>query len=201
MPTPDRDIVQSVLARHDRGARIRACIEKAWDDLKDKYSDRAWWRRKSTTRAIMWENSVEAVVAELDGDSGIKLIPHNDTVSFIADDSVRFRLKKAERSLFTSNYPTPLANLFHDHEEADLFGFSGHHRVEVVHVFNRFQTALDWIGVVARDKSRLLWEFELPQAGAPVVALPTSKPTKPASDSVLRPAASTEKDKPDEESQ
>ena len=40
----------------------------------------------------------------------------------------------------TRNYPTRLANLFHTHS-GDLFGFEGHHRVEIVHVLNRFQTA------------------------------------------------------------
>ncbi len=188
MPAPDETIVRRVLAQNERDVRIRSCIEKAWSDLKVKYADRAWWRRKSTTRAIMWENSVQAVLAELGTDEGVRPIPHDDTVSFIADDLVRFRLKKASLSLFTSNFPTPLADLFHRHD-ADLFGHIGHHRVEVVHVFNRYKTALDWIGVVAREKTEVLWKFELPQGGASVVAFPPVVSQKPASDSVLRPAA------------
>lgn len=198
MPVPNEAVVRRVLAQNARDVRIRVCIEKAWDDLKKTYEDRAWWRRKSTTRAVMWENSVQAVLAELATDEGIKPIPHNDTVSFIADDLVRFRLKKAGLNLFTSNFPTPLADLFHQHE-ADLFGHVGHHRVEIVHVFNRFQTALDWIGVVAREKSRILWKFELPQGGTSVVVLPPIVPQKAAADSVLRPAANIDGKKPDEE--
>ncbi|MEI8702294.1 hypothetical protein [Mesorhizobium sp. ISC15] len=194
MPNPDEAVVRRVLAQNERDVRIRSCIEKAWEDLKERYADRAWWRRTSTTRAVMWENSVQAVLAELSVDEGIRPVPHDDTVSFIADDLVRFRLKKAALSLFTSNFPTQLADLFHIHQ-ADMFGHVGHHRVEIVHVFNRFQTALDWIGVVAREKNEILWKFELPQGGAAVVALPPVVPTKPASDSVLRPAAKTDQDK------
>lgn len=188
MPRPDEETVRRVLARNERDVRMRSRIEKAWEDLKAKYADRAWWRRKSTTRAIMWENSVQGVLEELGNDDGIHFIPHDDTVSFIADDLVQFRLKKASLSLLTSNFPTPLATMFHQHD-ADLFGHTGHHRVEIVHVFNRFQTALDWIGVVAREKSEILWKFELPQGGASVVALPSVVPQAPAADTVLRRAA------------
>lgn len=198
MPTPDEETVRRVLAHNDRDVRMRSRIEKAWEDLKAKYADRAWWRRKSTTRAVMWENSVHGVLDEVGNDAGIRPIAHDDTVSIIADDLVEIRLKKAALSLFTSNFPTRLAGLFHQHD-ADLFGHTGHHRVEVVHVFNRFQTALDWIGVVAREKSEILWKFELPRGGASVVALPPVVPVAPAADTVLRPAAKPDDEKPADE--
>ena len=188
MPTPDESIVRSVLAKNGRDAKIRLCVEQAWDEVKAKYSDRPKWRRKSTTRGLMWEGSVEAVVAELETDEGVKAVGHYDTVSFIADDTVLFRLKKAASSLFSANYPTPLAGLFHAHR-ADLYGHDGHHRVEIVHVFNRFQTALDWIGVVARDDEHVIWQYELPNRSAGITTLAPPLPLGPASDTVLRPAA------------
>ena len=198
MPVPNESVVRQVLAQHERDARIRVCIEEAWNSLKSKYDERAKWRRKSTTRALMWENSIGAVVSEFDGDEGVKAIGHHDTMSFIADDTVLFRLKKANSTLFSTNYPTPLAGLFHAHRE-DLFGHEGHHRVEVVHVFNRFQTALEWIGVVARNKRRVLWQFELPERGASVSVLPLPiSPLRPAADTVLRPVAADSKKKNNE---
>jgi hypothetical protein len=108
-------------------------------------------------------------------------------VSIIFDDSVLARFKLADVGLMTKNYPTPLASLFDQHEE-DLFGFAGHHRVELVHVPNRFGTGLEWIGVVARDNGKPLWNFELPGGGAAIVELPTPTPPKPApaADRVLR---------------
>ena len=189
MPIPDEATVRQVLAKDGRDLRIRACIERSWANVKEKYQDRPRWRRKSTTRALMWENSVEAVAAEFDEDDGIKPVGHVDTISFVVDDIILFRLKKAASTLLSANYPTLLAELFHAHRE-DLFGHQGHQRVEVVHVFNRFQTELEWIGVVARDKDRILWKYELPDsaAGTGVVPLPSPTP-RPAADTVLRPAA------------
>jgi hypothetical protein len=186
MPTPDEATVKTVLQENDRDIRCREAIEQAWAHCQG-LGDRAWWRRKSTTAAIMWEHSVANAVEALESDNGAKVIAHQDTTSFIFDDTVFLRFKRAGLSLLTSNYPTQLANLFHSHTR-DLFGFDGHHRVEIVHVFNRFQTALDWIGVVARDKKDLLWQFELRRGGADVIAFPPSERPNPAADTVLRPA-------------
>ncbi|MCZ4343775.1 hypothetical protein O4H52_19350 [Sphingomonadaceae bacterium G21617-S1] len=186
MPTPDEAAVKAVLQKNDRDIRCRDAIEQAWSYCQ-ALPDRGWWRRKSTTAAIMWEHSIANVVEALDGDAGAKVIAHQDTTSFIFDDTVLLRFKRAGLSLMSSNYPTQLANLFHAHTR-DLFGFDGHHRVEIVHVFNRFQTALDWIGVVARDKKELLWQFELRRGGAAVIALPPSERPMPAAETVLRPA-------------
>lgn len=146
----------------------------------------------------MWEDSVDAVAAALSGEDGMVIIPHKDTISFIADDSVLFRLKKAATSLFTANFPTPLANLFHVHD-VDLFGYNGHHRVEIVHVFDRFQTTLEWVGVVAREKSRVLWKYELPSGGAAVVSIAPTTQITPAADSVLRPVVAPDTKKTNDE--
>ncbi len=134
----------------------------------------------------MWEHSVNNAVSALEADSGIHVVAHQDTTSFIFDDTVFLRFKRASLTLISSNYPTVLANLFHAHER-DLFGFDGHHRVEIVQVFNRFQTELDWIGVVARERSNILWQFELRRGGAAVIELPLPERPAPAADTVLRP--------------
>jgi len=186
MPTPDEATVKRTLQANDRDIRCRNAIERAWEHCQG-LQDRAWWRRKSTTAAIMWEHSIANAVEALDGDPGTRVVAHQDTTSFIFEDTVLLRFKRAGISLMTSNYPTQLANLFHAHTR-DLFGFDGHHRVEIVHVFNRFQTGLDWIGVVAREKKQLLWQFELRRGGTSVVGLPVSDRPTPAADTVLRPA-------------
>lgn len=198
MSLPNEETVRRVLAVNGRDARIRACIEQSWEHVTKSYPDRPKWRRKSTTRALMWEATVEAVGSVFDGDRGIRPIAHHDTVSFVADDTVLFRLKKAQMSLLTTNYPTLLARMFHTHAP-DMFGHEGLQRVEIVHVFNRFQTRLEWIGVVARDKKKVIWQYELPVSGAAVTALPTTPPVKPASDTVLRPAATSTGDEAHEE--
>lgn len=186
MPTPDEATVKAVLQVNDRDIRCREAVEEAWSHCQ-ALPGRAWWRRKSTTAAIMWEHSIANAIEALDSDAGAKIIAHQDTTSFVFDDTVFLRFKRAGLSLMSSNYPTRLASLFHAHTR-DLFGFDGHHRVEIVHVFNRFQTALDWIGVVARNKKELLWQFELRRGGAAIITLPVSERPSLAADSVLRPA-------------
>ena len=186
MPAPNIDVVRNALETNDRDLKIRAAIEQAWKDVEAKYPDRAWWRRKSTLRSVMWEHSVDRVMEVVEEDKDLRSVRHYDTASFIADDQILFRLKKGDRNLFSSNYPTPLANLFHRHT-TDLFGHNGFQRVEIVHTFNRFTTALEWIGVVARQDRNVLWDFELRRGGdAAVVPLP-SLPVRPAGETVIKP--------------
>jgi hypothetical protein len=187
MPTPDREQVQEILARNERDWKIRDAIGQAWADVQSKYPDRAWFRRASTVRALMWEHSVDQVMGVVGDDTGLKSVQHHDTASFIADDCVLFRLKKADRKLFSRNYPTPMANLFHRHE-SDLFGHEGFQRVEIVHTFNRFYTALNWIGVVARQDGNVIWNFELRDRGieGDIIPFPIA-PKAPAGGTVVRP--------------
>lgn len=189
MPTPSESTVRRILETNDRDLKIRAAIEQAWVDIQQKYPDRAWWRRMTTLRSVMWEHSVDRVMEVVEADSGLVSIEHYDTASFIAEDTVLFRLKKADRKLLTANFPTPLAGMFHQHD-ADLFGHEGFHRVEMVHVFNRFMTDVDWVGVVARHEKKRIWDFELRQGDADISFMPIqpTAPKKPAGDTVVRPA-------------
>jgi hypothetical protein len=179
LPTPLKEYVQQVLSEHNRGAEIREALLYGADALKQQ-ADNGWWRRKSTRRALLWENAVARLLDLVSDDRAVVPVPHYDTVSFVYEDAVLVRLKKADYSLHSSNYPTPTADLFHDHQ-TDLFGHPGLQRVEAVYVPNRFDTEIDWVGVVARQNKALLWNFELTEpAATPVVVLPTPAQPPPA---------------------
>ena len=188
MPKPILETVRQALEANDRDLKIRSAINQAWADVQSKIPDIAWFRRASTVRGLMWEYSVDRVMGVVNDDPQLVSVRHYDTASFIADDQVLFRLKKADTKLFSSNYPTPLAGLFHRHSKADLFGHEGHQRVEIVHTFNRFFTAIDWIGVVAREGKKLIWDFELRRGGegAEILTFP-SAPFSPAGPTVVKP--------------
>jgi hypothetical protein len=189
MAVPDRDKIVSILERNNRDLLCRKAIESAWSVVKAQYPGLSWFRRKTTVRSLMWEHSVHAVVAALADDADIRAVTHHDTISIIMDDAALMRLKKADGSLITSNYPTPLAGLFHRHER-DLFGHEGFQRIELVHVFNPLQTELVWIGVVARDaRKNVLWQHELRTGtgGATIHQLPIQPRPTSAADTVLRP--------------
>src|SRR6185437_7417651 len=149
----------------------------------------------------MWEYTVANAIAALAADKGVAVAPHHDTVSFVFDDTVLVRFKKANIELQSSNYPTMLALLFHDHKADDLFGLGELQRVEAAYVLNRFQNAIVWAGIVAREKRRSLWSFELARAaGAEVVELlPPAEPVAPAAERVIQPRATPEEKKSGEE--
>jgi hypothetical protein len=195
MPTPILEIVREALAKNGRDALCRRAVDEAWTALNDGYPGKVWWRRRSTRAAIMWEHSIDNVVGALADDKDVRVVRHYDTTSIILDEKVLLRCKKASIQLFTANYLTPLACAFHQHN-GDLFGFAGLQRVELAHVFNRFETDLDWIGIVAREKRKILWHFELGRPeGQGIIELPPKKPIAPAGDRVLRPIMPNEKDR------
>lgn len=186
MAKPHQESVRRILAQDERGEIIRASISEAWQLVAEKYPDVAWWRRRATRAGLVWEYAVDLAIKGLDGRKGVKPVPHHDTVSFIFDDAVLVRLKKADMQLRTSNYPTLLALSFHTHE-ADLFGYEGLQRVEAAYVLNRFETGVDWIGIVAREEKRHLWEFEIEKQSATIEALPLPPKTETAAERVMRP--------------
>lgn len=198
MPIPDKDLVRKTLQRYDRDIVCRQAVEEAWEAVTSQYPSRAWWRRKSSTRALMWEHSVNNAVMAFDGSPGVNIISHNDTCSFIFDDTVLLRFKKASIQLISSNYPTLLAQFFHRHE-SDLFGHEGHHRIEIAHVFNQFESKLDWIGAVARQDREVLWDFELRTGGAVVEEFPAPAQLPPAAERVLRPVVRPDADEASED--
>ena len=182
---PDEAIVDDVLHRHGRDRLCRTAVENAWKVVKD-YPDFAWFRRKGTLRALMWEHSVNNALAALCDGPGVHVSLMNDTVSFIFDDLVLLRFKKASQQLLSSNYPTQTSLLFHM-PQADLFGYEGCHRVEVVHVFDQLESRLSFVGVVGRRGQQILWHFELPSDDAVVVPLQVTPELSPAAERVLRP--------------
>lgn len=183
MPKPLKEFVQQVLAEHNRAAEIRQAME-AGDEALKKQSDNGWWRRKSTRRAYFWENAVAKLIDLTADDPGLEVVRHFDTVSFVYDDAVLVRLKKADYTLHSSNYPTPTAELFHDHQ-SDLFGHVGLQRVEAVYIPNRFDTNILWSGIVARDGHAPLWHFELVDTPvAPLITIPM--PAQPSAASLAK---------------
>jgi len=170
LPKPLESYVKQILAENDRGSKIFQALHFGWEAL-GKQADKDWWRRKSTRAAVVWENTIEKAIELLGDDEGVQVIAHYDTISFILDDAILIRFKKADLSLRTSNAQTELADLFHDHD-SDLFGYSGLQRVEAVYVLNRFETEVIWAGIVARKNDVDLWHFELTPERVEVPALP-----------------------------
>jgi hypothetical protein len=188
MPQPVESVVREAVRKNDRAIHLRAATSGAWETLKAKYPDRAWWRRKSTRAAVVWEEAVNNAIAALGKDKGVCVVRHFDTVSFVMDDIVLLRLKKADMELQSSNVQTVLSSLFHRHD-ADLYGYSGLQRVESAYVLNKFETEMAWIGVVAREKKAKLFHFEFNELATPAQApliFPVAATVSPADIAKIR---------------
>lgn len=177
------EFVQQVLAERERGWKTLQALHFGSAAVVAD-ADSGWWRRKSTRRHIFWENAVNKLIELTADDRDCVVVPHHDTVSFIFEDAVLVRLKKANMALRSSNFPTAMAQLFHEHR-SDLFGHRGLQRVEAVYIPNRFDTGIVWAGIVARAKKVHLWHFELTEpVVVPVTSLP--QPVHPPASSLAR---------------
>ncbi len=76
-----------------------------------------------------------------------------------------FRLKKSNEAGFTANYPTQTAIDFHDHDngcyQVSLFDLADYLRVEITYTLDALQVEIACIRVVARDKSKIAWSYEI----------------------------------------
>ena len=182
----DEPNVLAVIRKHERDFVIRGAIERAWNVVTNKYEDLAWFRRKATRANIVWEYAVQFLIEALAEDDGVRIIQHHDTVSFVFDCLVLVRFKKADLQLSTRNYPTQAAMDF-DTPEADLFGFEGVQRVKAAYVLNRFETDIEWVGIVAHRSSALILAHEIGTKGE-IAEFPILRPEQqePAASKVLK---------------
>lgn len=165
MPIPLEDHVRQVLLENNRASAIYTAVHDGWSSFEANYPSRHLWRRKSSSRAMVWEEIVRKLAAVSASDDGTKLIEHRDTVSLVIEDEILLRLKHANTALITQNFPTEEAQAYDDHE-VDLFGFSGLQRVKLCYVLDEFESSLIWVGVTATHKGKLLWKIELKGEGA-----------------------------------
>lgn len=173
MTKPVEDVVKATLDKNGRASKLQAAIEFGWAKAKS-HPDYLKFRRGCTRASLVWEATVEKAIELFAGDRGVHIDDRFDTVSFIFDATVLLRFKKADTKLYTSNYPTPMAELFHD-AEPDLFGYAGEQRVEAVYVLNQYDTDIVWTGIVARDGDNVIWSFEFGEGAKPMVLRPAAE--------------------------
>ena len=112
----------------------------AWDDWL-KSSEYGKSRFTRTRACVVQERIIDRAFRVFP--SSIKPIEKNNTVSFIKDNQVLFRFKKADPKYFTHNVQTNLALAFHNHQKSfPEFGEIDFARVEVVYVLDKTETEI-----------------------------------------------------------
>jgi len=157
MQTPNQTIVRQHLKPYE--ATLKKIILNAWEEWKVS-PEYPRTRYKRTQACVVFERIVEGALEHLSFDARIHIEEKHESVTFLVDDTVLFRFKKANEQGMSSNYPTQLAMAYHDHEQ-DLFGLPEVQRVEVTYVLNQLQTEVDRILVVGRLKNAVSWQYDI----------------------------------------
>ena len=195
MTLPDRATVETALAPLE--PVLTDAFLRAWKDWRGTPYAGHWQKRGRAN--FVWEQAVHYATVAISQMSNVKVVPKNHSFHFFVDGKVAFRLKKADSSGFTSNYPTQEALCFHD-PQLPLTGVSSAQRVEVTYVLDKTGTSISDIAVVARCGKSVEWTYSLLRQES-VVALPSNQPdSAPAKNSastgLVRPK--TQKKKQDE---
>lgn len=194
MATPDLETVQSALSPLE--PILTQSFMQAWKDWQA--AGKTQWTKRGRANYV-WEEAVHHAKISVAQMSDVTIVPKNESYHFLVKDTVAFRLKKADSSGFTSNYPTQEAMAFHD-PQLPLTGIPAEHRVEVTYTLNRAETDITDVLVVARSGDQIAWTYSLLRTNSV-----TSLPSKPAKDmpatktgktGLVRPKG--QKNKPDE---
>ena len=99
------------------------------------------------------------------------------TIKLIFQGILVARFKKGDGNKLSQNIATQAALAFAN-PEGEIPGLPQATKVEFIWLANEIQTQLEHVLVVARDKNRLLWDYEIEsrEDGSAVVPLPAAPP-------------------------
>ena len=180
MPHPVEGDIKQLLA--SRVPALNRLVLDAWN---------RWWnlpgraRMFRRTRACLMHNYMmnEARTVFMH-DRGIHIIERQETLLFLVEKRLLFRLKLGDVYGVSSNIETQTAMAFTDPEVSlTLFDLPDVARVDICYVLNLLQTKIDrgwWLPAMERRCSRLYQIFPEPKEDHIPVMLPT-RPRQPSS--------------------
>jgi hypothetical protein len=196
MPFPVQREVEAILKAHEDG--LVELMFAGWQGWWNN-SDRAILDFKRARACIIHNHIIREARKRYGEGSGVHIIEGSETAYFLFGDRVVVRLKKGDANGFSANYPTQTALALVDPtafpNELPL-GLPDVQRVDVVYVLNDLETRITDVLVVARNGSKVLWQYGLyPRAIEGATDLPI-QPIAPTPDDVLTiPAGSDAKRK------
>jgi hypothetical protein len=178
MPLPDLKTVQLALAPLEPA--LTDAFMRAWKDWRSAPYAGHWHKRGRAN--FVWEQAVHYAATTISEMPGVKIVPKDHSFHFLVNGQVAFRMKKADSTGFTSNYPTQEALAFHD-PQLPLTGIEAAQRVEVTYVLDKTETKISDISVVARDGNRIEWTYSILNSES-IASLPSNQQKSlPAKDS------------------
>lgn len=171
MSAPKLETVQSAL--NPLHPILTRSFTRAWKDWQS--AKLTHWRKRGRSNYV-WEQAAHYAVTAVGEMPGVTVIIKNESYHFLVDGTIAFRLKKADSSGFTRNYPTQEALAFHD-PQLPLTGVPAEQRVEVTYVLNTTETDISDVVVVARNGDQIAWTYSLLQSNS-VASLPSGQSTQ-----------------------
>lgn len=168
MALPDLETVRSALTPLE--SILTNAYLHAWRDWRA--AGLTHWRKRGRANYV-WEQAAHHALLGVSQLPSVTVIVKNESYHFLVDDVVSFRMKKADHSGFTSNYPTQEVLAFHDPQQP-LTGIPAAQRVEVTYTLNKAETDISDIVVVAREGDDIAWTYSLMGLDA-VAALPAGE--------------------------
>lgn len=140
------------------GALLREVVNEAWTDWRSNpIAPQVQHRR---VRAVcMWNQFIAGARRKFKQHDDVRVTTLREWEGLLFRDMVFVRFKKATRKLLSRNYPTPLAQDFHDTQK-DLLG-AGIGRLELVYVLDESETEVDRICLVQRHRQQVVWHLDL----------------------------------------
>ncbi|MEM1105758.1 MAG: hypothetical protein AAGH87_05155 [Pseudomonadota bacterium] len=175
MPAPNEDDVKRVLEPYS--GIIVSIMRRAWEDWLNSGYAATWEFARARANYISAQMAFYAREA-FEDEPGIYIVEKDETLKFLADDRVVFRLKKADEAGLTANIPTQQVLAYHDHDQ-NMLGLPEVQRVDAVYILNTLETDIHDIFVVARDGKQLAWTYSLLDGAEGVVALPLPEASPP----------------------
>jgi hypothetical protein len=155
---PDQNEVENCLKRIE--SELYNIVHASWNDwLQSTEFGRTRFAR---TRAnIVWDRMIDRALNLLPDLQDVQYIKLPNTVFFIANNTVQFRFKKGDAKGLSSNYPTPQAIAYHDHEQILLPFLKDLIRVEIVYLLNKTESYVENVFVVARNRNNIAWHYNI----------------------------------------
>lgn len=175
MAAPNEDDVKFVLEPYANA--IVSIIRRAWQDWMESGYAATWEFKRARANFVSAQIALYAREA-FEDEPNIYIVEKDETLKFLANDRVLFRLKKADMTGLTANIPTQQVLAYHDHDQ-NLFDLPEVQRVDAVYILNTLETDIHDILIVARDGERLAWTYSLLDGAEGVEALPIPETTPP----------------------
>lgn len=183
MPIALMEDVRSTLEPYH--ATILQIVHESWGEWRSveayrQANDFGAVAYKRTISNFMFDAIARRATRAFAAHDGIHVRAEAQTVKFFAGGDVLFRFKKGDAMKLGCNIPTEAALAFIDASGVVPGLPPETAKVEIIWQPNEIWTEVERVLVIARDGSRLIWEYDVDAASSSGMVIPFPTPIAPA---------------------